>query len=127
MLLSDGSGRHTFKDLLYLVYPTPGPIELITKQLIGRAGRRAKPAVNTGPQDAVSFPATRCFPDEVGEMGFHLQRFVLSTRIQYAVWIECLPDSVMQGCDRLRERMKYTTLPVASPKQRGMPPDPVYR
>jgi hypothetical protein len=46
-------------------------IELVSEQLIGRAGRGAEAAVRAGAQDALGLLALGRALDEVGEMGLH--------------------------------------------------------
>jgi hypothetical protein len=43
-------------------------VELVSEQLIGRARRRAKPAMDTLPENRLGFIAFACVPDEIGEL-----------------------------------------------------------
>src|SRR5215471_6740231 len=65
------------RDLISLEHPLhevdapPRAIQLVAKQLVGRAGRGAKAAVHTAPQDRLRFETIGAITDEFGEMRFH--------------------------------------------------------
>ena len=58
MLLGTLGDALSLEYLFNQIYSTPWPIQFITQELIGRAGRVTKPAMNAGTQNGVGF-ATR--------------------------------------------------------------------
>ena len=67
--------RLAFEHLFDQIDTPARPVELVTEQLIGRAGGVAETAVHTSAQDGVGLAAVVGILDEVGEMGFHARLF----------------------------------------------------
>ena len=74
------SGRFAFKDLLDQIDATARTIQLITEQLIGRAGRGAESTVHALAQNGIRFLTLRCVFDEISEIGLHRQKSVYMRR-----------------------------------------------
>jgi hypothetical protein len=67
-LLAD---RLALEQLLHLIDAPARTVELISQQLISRAGRQAESTVHAAAQDGVCLPALSSSLDEIGERGLH--------------------------------------------------------
>src|SRR3972149_4151907 len=93
MQLCFGGRRCAFEHLLDQVDTAARPVELIAKQLIGRAGGGAKSAVHARAQDRPGLPALRCVLDEISEIGLHVYRDLQN-------WLTCLTPSLTLPLER---------------------------
>jgi hypothetical protein len=66
-----GADCRTLEHLLDEVDSPTRTVEFVAKQLVGRTGRGAHPAMHAGAQDRLGLAPLRGIPDEIGEMGFH--------------------------------------------------------
>jgi hypothetical protein len=66
--------RLAFQRLLDEVYAAARPVELIAEELVSRAGRIAKAAVDAIAQNRLGFAAFGRVPDEIGELRLHASR-----------------------------------------------------
>ena len=63
--------RPAFENLLDQINAAARPVELVTEQLVGRAGRGAEAAMHATAQNGLGFPAGRGIANEIGESGIH--------------------------------------------------------
>ena len=73
MQLRFGGDFVAFENLFDQIDASARPVELVAKQLIGRARRGAEPAMHTLAQDRVRLLAFGRVSDEIGEGSLHLQ------------------------------------------------------
>ncbi len=71
MELSPSRRGAAFQHLLDEIDASPGTVQLVTEELIGRAGGGAEAAVHALAQDPVGLPAFGRILDERGEIGLH--------------------------------------------------------
>jgi len=71
MQLRARRGRGTFEHLLDEIDPASRSVELITEELVGRAGGVAEPAVDAFPQNGIRLLPFVRVADEIGEVGLH--------------------------------------------------------